>query len=103
VRDNWADCLATLPRLLEREADASLHFWFSNFDGMRRELFPSLVAAYADWCEGRGRAPLERAVTRGAAHWQAVAGDMLQGFLRHGTAIDAELERRTHDLAPIML
>jgi hypothetical protein len=103
VRDNWADCLATLPRLLEREADASLHFWFSNFDGMRRELFPSLVAAYAEWCEGRGRAPLERAVTRGAAHWQAVAGDMLQGFLRHGTAIDAELERRTHDLAPIML
>jgi hypothetical protein len=23
-----------------------LHFWFSTFDGMRRELFPRLVGAY---------------------------------------------------------
>jgi hypothetical protein len=106
VRDNWADCLSTLPRLLERPGKAgegSLHFWFSNFDGMRRELFPSLVAAYADWSEGRGRAALERAVERGAAHWRDVAGGMLDTFRRAGTAADAEFERRTHDLAPLVL
>lgn len=103
VRDNWADCLSTLPRLLEREADASLHFWFSNFDGMRRELFPLLVAAYAEWIEQGRRAALEQAVARGAAHWGAVAGQMLQRFGEAGSAIDAELEQRTHDLAPIVL
>jgi hypothetical protein len=46
VRDNLADCLVTLPSLLQRGADDSLHFWFSTFDGMRRELFPRLVGAY---------------------------------------------------------
>jgi hypothetical protein len=102
VRDNWADCLSTLPRLLERDADASLHFWFSNFDGMRRELFPQLVAAYAEWVEGRGRQPLERAVAQGAAHWGDVAAAMLRRFDELGSGVDAEFERRTHDLAPIV-
>ena len=46
VRDNLADCLVTVPSLLQRGADDSLHFWFSTFDGLRRELFPRLVAAY---------------------------------------------------------
>lgn len=46
VRDNLADCLVTLPGLLQREAADSLHFWFSTFDGLRRELFPLLVDAY---------------------------------------------------------
>ncbi|MDP2794481.1 MAG: hypothetical protein Q8O25_10450 [Sulfurisoma sp.] len=103
VRDNWADCLTTLPRLLERGAHGSIHFWFSNFDGMRRELFPLLVAAYADWVEHDRREALEQAVARGAAHWGGVAGQMLQRFREVGGAIDAELEQRTHDLAPIAL
>lgn len=47
VRDNLADCLVTLPGLLQRGAEDSLHFWFSIFDGLRREMFPRLVAAYA--------------------------------------------------------
>jgi hypothetical protein len=101
VRDNWADCLSTLPRLLERDAEASLHFWFSNFDGMRRELFPRLVAAYADWAEGRGRESLERAVALGAAHWGEVAAEMRQLFEAQCSGVDAEFERRTHDLARI--
>jgi hypothetical protein len=46
ARDNLADCLVTLPELLRRGALESLHFWFANFDGLRREMFPRLVAAY---------------------------------------------------------
>ena len=46
VRDHLADCLSTLPVLLERDARASIHFHFSQMDGMRRELFPALAAAY---------------------------------------------------------
>jgi hypothetical protein len=103
VRDNWADCLSTLPRLLDSEADASLHFWFSNFDGMRRELFPLLVAAYAGWIEHGRRETLERAVARGAAHRGAGAGQLLRRFGEVGGGIDAEFEQRTHDLAPIVL
>ena len=73
VRDNLADCLSTLPGLLERDAHASLHFWFSQLDGMRREIFPALGTAYAAWrASGRAAALLE-AVGAGAAHWERVA------------------------------
>jgi hypothetical protein len=47
IKDNLADCLVTLPGLLRRESGDSLHFWFSTFDGLRREMFPRLQAAYA--------------------------------------------------------
>lgn len=33
VRDNLADCLSTLPALLERDARASLHFYFAHRAG----------------------------------------------------------------------
>ena len=71
VRDNLADCLTTLPALLAQADDASLHFWFANFDGLRRELFPRLAVAYAD--VGAGEAPLRAAVAAGAEHWLAAA------------------------------
>ncbi len=110
VRDNWADCLTTLPQLIERNADASLHFWFSNFEGMRRELFPALVAAYVDWTGSGGPAgdsALAETAARGAAHWGEVATAMLRRFGEAGSAghatIDAELDQRSHHLAPITL
>ena len=72
VRDNLADCLVTLPTLLEREASASLHFWFANFDGMRRALFPRLAQTYRDWSERGEHAALTAAIAAGARHWQDV-------------------------------
>ncbi len=77
VRDNLADCLSTLPGLLEREADASIHFYFSQFDGLRKELFPALAAAYREWRESGAAGALRQAAERGAAHWAAVARDLL--------------------------
>jgi hypothetical protein len=77
VRDNLADCLSTLPGLLERDAQASLHFWFSQLDGMRREIFPALGTAYAAWRESGRAAALLEAVGAGAAHWERVARDFL--------------------------
>jgi hypothetical protein len=73
LRDNLADCLVTLPALLEQADSASLHFWFANFDGLRRTLFPRLVAAY----EAGDAVALADAVTAGRGHWLAVAQDVL--------------------------
>jgi len=70
MRDNLADCLVTLPTLLQRGAAASIHFWFSAFDGLRREIFPALTSAYVPWCNGSPQA-LEAAVESGRAHWLA--------------------------------
>ncbi|HTY99306.1 MAG TPA: hypothetical protein VMB75_05705 [Rhodocyclaceae bacterium] len=77
VRDNWADCLCTLPTLLEREAWPSLHWWFGNFDGWRLSLFPSLAAAYGAWADGGDAGPLQAALGRGLEHWPAVARRLL--------------------------
>jgi hypothetical protein len=67
VRDNLADCLVTLPGLLQRGATDSLHFWFSTFDGLRRELFPRLVAAYS--IVGAGDTAIQAAAAAGRIHF----------------------------------
>ena len=72
VRDNLADCLVTLPGLLQRDEADSLHFWFSTFDGLRRELFPLLVAAYAATTVGAGTAALQAAAAAGRVHFAAL-------------------------------
>jgi hypothetical protein len=77
VRDNLADCLSTLPGLLEREAHASIHFYFSQFDGLRKELFPALAAAYREWRESGTADALRPAIARGCEHWTSVARSLL--------------------------
>jgi hypothetical protein len=78
VRDHLADCLVTLPALIERDAPAPIHFWFANLDGLRRELFPRAIGAYDAWHRGdRGRA-LRSAVAAGVEHWQRVCADVLR-------------------------
>jgi hypothetical protein len=72
VRDHLADCLVTLPALLERDAAPSLHFWFANLQGQRQALFPRIAAAYARWRDGEGDTALRTAIGDGAAHWQRV-------------------------------
>ena len=77
VRDNLADCLMTLPVLLEQADDASLHFWFANFDGLRRDLFPQLARAYAAEKVSRGGTAFRDVIETGKTHWSAVAKRLL--------------------------
>jgi hypothetical protein len=73
VRDLLADCLVTLPRLLQAADDRGLHFWFATFEGPRRALFPRLAAAHDAW-QAEGSTQLVReAVAAGRAHWERVA------------------------------
>lgn len=73
VRDNLADCLSTLPALVERCAEGSLHFHFANFEGMRRALFPALAEAYRIWRESGSTQALRETVEAGREHWTAAA------------------------------
>lgn len=95
VRDNLADCLVTLPTLIERAAWPSLWFWFSNFDGMRRELWPALAAFdYAN--VGTGKTALQELVKRGAGHFEALARRLL-------AADEAAVDALSHDTAALAL
>lgn len=73
VRDHLADCISTLPVLLEQKNEAGLHFYFANFKGMRRELFPELGEAYQRWLDGDAYVSLRTTVERGAERWQETA------------------------------
>jgi len=78
VRDHVADCISTLPTLLERENEAGLHFYFANLKGMRRELFPELTEAYQRWLDGDQLQALRAMVRQGAERWTATAQHLLQ-------------------------
>jgi hypothetical protein len=73
VRDHLADCLVTLPTLIEREATGSLHFSLANLSGLRRALFPALTQAYENWLGSRDANALASVVAAAKAHWLDVA------------------------------
>jgi hypothetical protein len=78
VRDNLADCLSTLPRLIEREAAGSIHFYFANFEGVRASLFPLLDRAYRGWRQSGKLGDLRDAALAGSAHWHRAALQLLR-------------------------
>lgn len=92
VRDHLADLGLTLPTLLDRGADAAIHFWFANFDGVRSLLFPALQEAYACWVHGDGGAALRRAADQGMTHFRRLAQAVLalhaEGDALSGQAIE---------------
>lgn len=78
IRDNLADCLSTLPALIEREAWCSLHYYMAEFDGLRYVLFPALSDAYRQWRENGRADVLLQVIERGQAHWLKQAKFLLE-------------------------
>jgi len=82
VKDLLADCLSTLPGLIENYNPASLHFYAANLVAMRKELFPSFQNAYHSWVETNDLKPLKKLVAEGVKHWSDLAYKMLEGYER---------------------
>ncbi|MDH5189669.1 MAG: hypothetical protein OEW89_00285 [Gammaproteobacteria bacterium] len=85
VRDHLADCISTLPELIETQNQASLHFYFSNMTGLRKLLFPQLIKGYQEWLSSGKLATLETVCKTGEEHWYQVANNMLALFKQHNT------------------
>ncbi len=92
VRDHLADCLSSLPALIEQDNQASLHFYFANLSPLRKEIFPSLATAYTRWVESGDPRPLKHAVRDGHQHWLSVASRIVDTFQcdRDGSADQIE-------------
>jgi hypothetical protein len=73
VRDILADCLSTLPSLLATNNTASLHFYFANFTGMRKHLYPEALEAYRRWATAGDRQALSVMVESGQRRWLETA------------------------------
>ncbi|MCU7930594.1 MAG: hypothetical protein KZQ90_07335 [Candidatus Thiodiazotropha sp. (ex Codakia rugifera)] len=83
VRDHWADCQVTLPGLLEIEDQASVHFYIGGLGGMRKVIFPSLIAAYEAWSKEDDWEPLKRIIEQGERHWSALAKQLVVMYKEH--------------------
>ncbi|MCW9023736.1 MAG: hypothetical protein OQK73_03550 [Gammaproteobacteria bacterium] len=77
VRDHYADTISTLPRLLETENQASLHFYFANLNSMRKYLSPSLFIAYESWFKEANIKPLKKLASQAKPHWQQTCENIL--------------------------
>jgi hypothetical protein len=85
VRDNLADSLSTLPSLLDGDADPQqIHFHMANLNGMRKQLFPSLVSAYQEWLDSGNRDQLHIVTRQAQEHWEQVATMALNRYREEG-------------------
>lgn len=80
ARDHLADATHTLPGLLQDDDQAALHFYFANFNGLRKAIFPRAWDAYQEWLSGGRLAALRDVVAAGAAHWHETTRRMLELF-----------------------
>lgn len=92
VRDLYADCLSTLPGLLARGEPAAIHFYFANFIGMRRKLFPELAGAYEYWVQEGSLAPLRQIAASGRQQWLDQAMAMLALHRERGEGAGKAIE-----------
>ncbi|MHB8534045.1 MAG: Sfum_1244 family protein [Sulfuricaulis sp.] len=93
VRDILADCLSTLPTLLAKNNDAALHFYFANFGGMRKHLFPEAIDAYQRWVAGQDRKALPTLAASGARRWRETARALLTLYLDRGEQAGDAIEK----------
>jgi hypothetical protein len=92
ARDLLADCLSTLPALIERGNAPALHFHFATFDAPRREMYPQALEAYEAYARDGDAAPLSRAAHEGAARWLETARGLLAlSAAARGPALEALL------------
>jgi hypothetical protein len=103
VRDNLADCLSTLPRLIERDAACSIHFYFANFEGVRSKLFPLSEMAYRRWRETGNLEPLREAAQAGSAHWHEAALSLLRAHQADPAAAEETIAAWMQDPAAMSL
>lgn len=92
VRDHLADCLSTLPALTRAGNDSSLHFYFANLSGIRKELFPQAMNAYRQWADNGDLRPLRDTVKRGREHWLNVSENLLDAYRGNGENARSTIE-----------
>jgi hypothetical protein len=73
VRDHLADCLTTLPYLLNNVRNESIHLFIGSLSGMRKQIFPALQGTYERWVSSGGSDELLQLARQGEQHWRRVA------------------------------
>ncbi len=92
VRDNIADMLSTLPKLLTKNDPAQIHFYFANLNSMRKLIFPSLYQAYNDWLSSNNTDGLDKLISQASSHWINMAEQILVLYKDNGEDAHSHIE-----------
>lgn len=92
VRDLAADCMTTLPFLLNEERIPSIHLFFANFSDMRKELFPTLYDAYIDWRDTGNSSQLYELIEQGKVFWYDLGKKITHLFEETGKAAQIKID-----------
>ena len=84
VRDHYADTISTLPVLIEKQQDASIHFYIANLTNMRKHIFPSLLNTYANWLENKDYTKFDALIDKSQSHWKKLSEQILALFEQYG-------------------
>ena len=93
VRDNIADMLSTLPKLLEKNKPAQIHFYFANLNSMRKMIFPELQPAYKYWLNNHNTSKLKSLISQASDHWINIAKKMIDLYKKHGDKAQPYMEK----------
>lgn len=80
VRDNFADCQATIPYLLKIDSAQQYHFYMANLSPLRKQMFPSLVNAYEHWHKTRDQSHFSKLGESATQYWREMAEKLLGHF-----------------------
>ena len=92
ARDILADCLYTIPKLIENEQWASLHFYFANYSGIRKALFPQAYAAYTAWVDNNNTSLLSEICQSGIEIWHNKAQEILLSYQQERNQLETIVE-----------
>lgn len=92
VRDNIADAISTLPKLINNAEAAQIHFYFANLSSMRKLIFPSLMNSYQDWLKNKNTSAIKKLINKAEKHWIDLAQSLIQLHKKHGNNCSAHME-----------
>lgn len=86
IRDNLADCISTLPDLIEANDPARLHFFIATISNMRHAIFPSLRKTYDEWLHTGSITSMAEISATGIDHWGKIARDVIDLYDKGGAS-----------------
>lgn len=103
ARDNLADCMNTLPFLISEPQAIAMHFYFSNFHGLRKSLFPQLLQQYQEWCQHGDNTSFASFTSKAQQHWQRLCLQILDMYQKKNDEAVTEIDNLLTSHAGITL
>jgi hypothetical protein len=91
LKDFYADSISTLPVLFAENRVPSIHFYAANMNPVRKQLCPSFLKIYQQWCDDGDLSKLQDWLVVSASHWAEISQQVLTMHASH--VAEAQIEK----------